>query len=128
MDKDFYKQIQSIFICVRFSYSRKIYEENFIRYKKSLQPYYDELKLHPHENDNYILIYCIDTLFEIINEGNCKKIKWFADTIHNMPEICMRDRPLHTFYSEISGFRSVYGNEYFPFLSTGRNELKGEPQ
>ena len=79
------------------------------------EPFYRELQCHINENENHVLIYCIGTLFDIIEEGDCPKINCFADTIHNMPEICMGIRPLKTFYSEISIFKNEYGNEYFPF-------------
>lgn len=68
------------------------------------------------ENNNEILIYCIDTLFEIISEGDREKIFDFANAIHNMPEICMGSRPLKTFKGEIREFRDMYGERYFPFF------------
>ena len=46
-----------------------------------MQPLYSELKARADENNNEILIYCIDTLFEIINEGEREKIFDFANAI-----------------------------------------------
>ena len=94
-------------------------------YKNALKPFYSELILEAHENDNNILIYCIDTLFEIMSEGDHIKINAFADTIHNMPEICMGVRPLHTFGGEISDFRSRYGEKYFPFFNESKYDRGG---
>ncbi len=119
MDKGKYKQIQSIFVVVRMLYCRKMCErENYESFKNSLQPLYSELKASANENSNEILIYCIDTLFEIINEGDREKIFDFANAIHNMPEICTGARAFETFRTEIVEFRSKYGEQYFPFFST----------
>ena len=54
-------------------------------------------------------------LLQVISEGDSKKTNRFADVIHNMPEICMNVRPLHTFGGEIFEFRYKYGDKYFPF-------------
>lgn len=117
LSKEFYRDISHCFVSIRCSYSRKIYDDNFIYYKNALSPFYNELKCRINENSNYILVYCIDTLFDIITEGDYIKINCFADTIHNMPEICMGIRPLSTFVGEISEFRNRYGNNYFPFFN-----------
>ena len=115
----FYKELKSYFISIRFSSARKWSDEEkngkLLYYKNVLEPFLKELQCHISENENHVLIYCIDMLLDIIEEGDCTKINCFADTIHNMPEICMGVRPLKTFHSEISIFRSSYGQEYFPF-------------
>ncbi|MBE6536587.1 MAG: hypothetical protein E7673_01405 [Ruminococcaceae bacterium] len=115
---EFYRDIQSNFIAIRF-YSAESFDdeknEKLIHYKDALKPFYEELKNHINENENHVLIYCIDTLLDIIEEGDWQKVNLFADTVHNMPEICMGARALKTFRSEISAFRSRYGAAYFPF-------------
>ncbi|MBR3837744.1 MAG: hypothetical protein IKJ74_06310 [Clostridia bacterium] len=120
MNMNFYREIKSIFISARFSFARKISkrenEEKFEYFKGRLIPFFEELNLHIRENNNDILVYCIEMLLRVISEGDSVKVNAFADTIHNMPEICMNLRPLHTFYGEISGFRAKYGSQYFPFF------------
>ena len=59
-----------------------------------------------------LILYCIDTLLEIINENNEKKIFAFADTIHNMPEICLGKRNIYSFTQEILAFQKIYGKDY----------------
>lgn len=64
--------------------------------------------------EKHLILYCIDTLLEIINENNEKKIFAFADTIHNMPEICLGKRNIYSFTQEILAFQKIYGKDYFP--------------
>ena len=64
--------------------------------------------------DKRLILYCINTLLEIIGENNEKKIFAFADTIHNMPEICLGKRNIYSFDKEIFAFQKKYGKEYFP--------------
>ncbi len=64
--------------------------------------------------DKRLILYCINTLLEIIDENNEKKIFDFADTIHNMPEICLGKRNIYSFDKEILAFQKMYGKEYFP--------------
>ena len=59
-------------------------------------------------------MYCINTLLEIIDENNEKKIFDFADTIHNMPEICLGKCNIYSFAQEITEFQKMYGKGYFP--------------
>ena len=117
--REFYSEIKSYFTAIRFSYAKKRNteknEERLLHYKNALNPFYKKLQYHINENENHVLIYCIDALFDIIAEGDFLKVNCFADTIHNMPEICMGIRPLETFRSGISVFRSRYGQDYFPF-------------
>lgn len=119
MNVEFYRELKSIFIYARLSFARKNskkeHKEKLEYFKDRLAPFLEELNLHISENNNDILVYCIEMLLQAISEGNSEKINDFADAIHNMPEICMDVRPLYTFGGEISGFRYKYGDEYFPF-------------
>ena len=63
--------------------------------------------------DTRILIYCIDTLFEILEENNREKLYDFADTVHNIPEIAITKRTLKSFRREIKFFRKKYFRKYF---------------
>ncbi len=119
MDIEFYNNIKNIFISIRAEYSKKISKEkkyeNFLYYKSIFAPYYHQLKLSANEDHNYVLVYCIEALLDLMDEGDCTKINLFADAIHNMPEICLQIRPVHTFEYEITEFRNKYGKNYFPF-------------
>lgn len=65
-----------------------------------------------------ILTDCIDTLFEIIEEGNREKIYDFADLIHNMPEIGMGKRSFRSFMREIDAFNHKYEEFCFSDVNT----------
>lgn len=63
-----------------------------------------------------VLMYCINTLFEIIRENNKEKLYQFADTVHNMPEIYLGKRTYDSFSLEIKSFCDAYGDSYFACL------------
>ena len=63
-----------------------------------------------------ILVYCINTLFEISAENNKKKMHDFADAIHNMPEIYLGKRTYDSFLLEITSLCDIYGDSYFKCL------------
>lgn len=125
-----YNELQSCFIVMRFSYARKLsheeIEEKATYYKKVLAPYYTKLKNNISNNDNHVLVYCIDTVFDLMDNGDCKKIHTFLDSIHNMTEICTGARALATFGREINGFRKKYGYDYFPFFPQPRQRSIGK--
>ena len=60
------------------------------------------------KNNHNLLLYCIDTLFEIIQENNREKTFDFADLIHNMPEIYLSKRNIKSFKREIRIFNKKY--------------------
>ena len=71
-----------------------------------------------------LILYCIDTLLEIVGENNEKKIFDFADTIHNMPEICLGKRNIYSFTQEILAFQKLYGKEYFPTFKKAKPKFQ----
>ena len=73
-------------------------------------------KIYRHSPRKKVLLYCIDTLSDIINEGDREKIIDFADAIHNIPEIYMKKRNLYSFREEFKAFQKKYGKQYFPFI------------
>lgn len=62
-----------------------------------------------------VLLYCIDTLFEIIGEGENKKAFDFCDAVHNIAELFCRDTWDRKQYMKIyiKPFQKKYGKEYF---------------
>lgn len=119
--RDVYDKITACFLYARLStyhkQSKRKICTKFSDLKVDMEPIRRYLLSRADENQNDILLYCIETLFRIIDEGDGKKVNDFADAVHNMPEICMGLRPLYTFYPEILGFRQRYGEEYFPFFN-----------
>ena len=60
------------------------------------------------------LLYCIDTLLELLDEGDYEKIASFADAIHNIPEYFATKKQLTSWDMrvEFSGFEKRYGKAY----------------
>ena len=116
MDHSFYEALQSSFAAIRFCNQNNDKE----RYEKAITNIKSAKKLickQAKGQEKDILLYCIDTLFNIINEGNTKKLFDFADAIHNIPEIYMQKRNLYSFRSELKSFQKKYGKQYFPFIN-----------
>ncbi len=114
MDITFYKNLQTDFIYIRRLITDGCYDE--VLFNKTIE----NIKLakatlitQKQTIDTRILLYCIDTLFEIINENNKEKLYDFTDTIHNIPEIAFTKRQFKSFRREIKAFRKKYGREYF---------------
>ncbi|MBR6744177.1 MAG: hypothetical protein IKM00_03045 [Clostridia bacterium] len=77
-----------------------------------------QLQKHAKRRPRKILTDCIDTIFEMIEEGNREKIYDFADLIHNMPEIGMGKRTFRFFSKEIDAFNHKYEEVCFSELNT----------
>ena len=115
MKEEFYQRLQNAFVLVRHAYA----ENEAVGHNK-LDSAFGELRFARKNIDKKspahekrLLLYCIDTLFSLVAEGDRQKIHDFADTVHNMPEIFMGKRNYHSFRNEIKTFRSKYGEEYF---------------
>lgn len=107
MTNEMYEEIQNAFADIRFDPLGSIRAEMTLKTAKR------ELKKEKETEDSKLLIYCIDTMFDILNEGNREKIYDFADVVHNIPEICMGQRNFYSFREEIKVFRIKYGEKYF---------------
>ncbi|MBE6802837.1 MAG: hypothetical protein E7530_08140 [Ruminococcaceae bacterium] len=121
MKSSFYKNLQDNFVMIRFLHSQDFidkvkYDSTILSIKESRK----KINKHSAPSERKILLYCIDTLFEILNEGDKKKIFDFADAIHNIPEIYMQKRNLYSFRKELKAFQRKYGKHYFTFI----NEVK----
>ena len=115
MKELFYIKLQKAFIDIRRinadgCYSRKI-ESKAIEVLKSSA---NTIEKKSPKQEKKLLLYCINTLLEIIKEGNSQKIYDFADTVHNIPEIFIGKRNYYSFHDEIKSFRHIYGKSYFP--------------
>ncbi len=121
MKASFYKKLQDDFVMIRFmqyqdSFDQGKYDSTVLSIRKARK----KINMHSAPAEKNILLYCIDTLFEILNEGDKQKIFDFADAIHNIPEIYMQKRNLYSFRKELEAFRKKYGKHYFAFI----NEVK----
>ncbi len=121
MKASFYKKLQDDFVMIRFlqhqdSFDQEKYDSTLLSIRESRE----KIKMHSAPFEKEILLYCIDTLFEILNECDKNKIFDFADAIHNIPEIYMQKRNLYSFRKELSAFQKKYGKHYFTFI----NEVK----
>ncbi len=117
MKASFYKKLQDDFVMIRAMHFQDDYEQD--RYDTvifSIKDARKKINMHSAPGEKKILLYCIDTLFEIINEGNKQKIFDFADAIHNIPEIYMQKRNIYSFRRELKSFQKKYGKNYFTFL------------
>lgn len=105
-----YKALQQDFIKIRHLYSGDNYDENlFNETITSIKRIRAKIIKKSKFEGRKLLLYVIDTLFEIIAENNKTKIFDFADTIHNIPEIALGMRNIYSFYEEILTFQKKYG-------------------
>ncbi len=120
--KNIYHDLQDCFIRIRHFSSCNTFD-GMLLVKTT-----EQIKIHERyitenqlQSEHRILLYCIKTLFEIINENNKNKIFDFADAIHNIPEIYLGKRNFDSFSFEIEEFRKKYGKAYFAELCSGSN-------
>lgn len=117
MKASFYKKLQDDFIMIRFlQHQGSFNQENYDATVSSIKGARKRIVMHSAPAEKKILLYCIDTLFEILKEGDKQKIFDFADAIHNIPEIYMQKRNLYSFRRELKAFQNKYGKHYFPFI------------
>lgn len=114
MDISLYENLQIAFINIRRLSTDGYYDE--VLFNKTIEDIklaQATLAVQNQTIDTRILIYCIDTMFEILEENNREKLYDFADTVHNIPEIAITKRTLKSFRREIKFFRKKYGKAYF---------------
>lgn len=107
MTTEFYEEIKNAFSDIMFDPLGSIRAEITLKTAKR------ELKKEKESEDNRLLIYCIDTMFDILNERNAEKIHDFAHTVCNISKIPMGLRDFYSFVPEIDAFREKYGVRYF---------------
>ena len=114
-----YVNLQQSFIKLRALFSAEIINPNKLdAVLGDLRFVRKQLQKHTKRRPRKILTYCIDTLFEIIEEGNREKIYDFADLIHNMPEIALKKRTFRSFSKEIEAFNHKYEEFCFSDINT----------
>lgn len=121
MKASFYKKLQDDFVTIRFLKNQdSLDQERYDLAVLSVREARKKIKMHSGASEKEILLYCIDTLFEILNEGDKQKIFDFIDAIHNIPEVYMQKRNLYSLRKELKAFQKKYGKHYFLFI----NEVK----
>lgn len=117
MKASFYKKLQEDFIIIRsLHYQDSFDQERYDLTVSSIRDARKKIVAHSPHAERKVLLYCIDTLFEILNEGDNNKIFDFTDAIHNIPEIYMQKRNLYSFREELTAFQKKYGKHYFAFI------------
>ena len=112
----FYQKLQYDFIMIRYlMYNNSVDTDEYNKVILSISESRQKIYSHSTPSEKKVLLYCIDTLFDIINEGDREKIIDFTDAIHNIPEIYMQKRNLNSFRKEFKAFQKKYGKQYFPF-------------
>ena len=64
-------------------------------------------------NENALLLYCIDTMLEIINKDKTQKIVDFANISKQVVEVYQKKRYFHSLSLDITNFRFKWGKDYF---------------
>ena len=126
MKETFYHNLKENFAKIKFLFSANLLDYNKIdAVVGELKFSAKQIEKHGSKNDRKIQLYCINTLFEVIEEGDREKIYSFADLIHNMPDIFLGKRNFYSFRKEINCFNEKYPedlftdmNKIFPFFST----------
>jgi hypothetical protein len=122
MNDAFYEKLKHDFIEIQRIYGddslniKKECADGYFEVIESIRMARTQIESDTEKFEKKILLYCIDTLFDVLEEGNGQKIFDFADAIHNIPEICLRKRNLYSLRSELKTFQEKYGKEYFPFI------------
>lgn len=115
MQEELYHRLKNAFIIIR-----RAYDGSGSLERNTLDAAFGELRYarrvidkNAPKREKQFLLYCIDTLYEFIEEGDRQKIYDFADTVHNVPEIFIGTRKFSSFSREFNTFCEKYGYEYF---------------
>ena len=122
-----YLNLQKSFIKIRSLFSAPIENSNKLdAVLGDLRFSRKQIVKHAKRRSKKILVYAIDTLFEMIEEGNREKIYDFTDLIHNMPEIALKKRTFRSFANEINAFNNKYEEFCFSDINTIHIHLSRE--
>lgn len=114
MDSSIYNKLQNDFVMIRFLHCGIVNDtESLNNAKNNIIMIRSVIEEMQGENSHNLLVYCIDTLLEIIQENNREKTFDFADLIHNMPEIYLGKRSIMSFKRGIRAFNKKYKANYF---------------
>ena len=107
MDIAFHEKLKDSFIQIRhIASSSKMDSNKLVAVLGDIRFCRKQIEKKSPKKERQILLYCIDTLLCIVDEGNRQKLYDFADTVHNIPEIFMGKRNFYSFRKEFSAFRT----------------------
>lgn len=115
MKAAFYSKLQDDFSVLRDlqnTYDQEKYDATVLSIKEARK----KINMHSVPAEKEILLYCIDTLLAVLNEGIQQKICDFVDAIYSIPEIYMQKRNLYSCRKELKAFQKKYGRHYFRFI------------
>lgn len=112
MEKALYADIQRSFDHICELFSSRVESTDIRGTIDSLQKEKDQLQATANDQDR-LLIYCIETLLKLVQEGDRKKIFAFADAVHDTPKIGQFVWNELYFVPKFRAFQSIYGDHYF---------------
>ena len=114
MEERFYHNLKKQFSKIGELFSAPYWDEDAIASALGeLKFSRKQLEKHARGRERGLLLYCIDTLAEIAEEGSSEKAASFAALVQDMPDIFLGERNFYSFTDEIKCFRNKYGNKYF---------------
>lgn len=131
MKKDFFEDVRGAFVTVRAFYSpvpSAVTQEACARALDFLLSARSRIVSGVAGRERYVLLYAIDTLFEVRKTGNAEMIFDYADAAHNLPELGMKTRTLESYAFELGLFRKKYGKGYFPFVKNAEEFIYPSPK
>ena len=109
MNEAFYRDLKDSFVKIRFLFSSDSLDHNKINaVLGDLKFSGKQIEKYGKKRERKLLLYCIDTMFKMIKEGNREKIYHFADLIHNIPDIFLGERNFYSFRKEIKLFNERF--------------------
>ena len=119
MKYSFYDNLSSLFYKLENLYGQeRLDETELLLILNDIREARKKIKTNSQKNEKEVLLYCIDTLFLLKNEGETEKILDYVFVIKDIPKVYMQRRNLYSFVGEIKRFRRKYGEEFFPFINS----------
>ena len=117
MNNSFYVELKECLSKLQTLYSKEyINEDKLYGLASKLVFFRSQLEKKGRRRERKILLYCLNTLSDLMKENRRQKIYDFLDVICDMPDIFLGKRNFYSFRQEISSFRNKYGREYFSFF------------
>ncbi|MBQ8583393.1 MAG: hypothetical protein IJ488_02130 [Clostridia bacterium] len=114
MTEAFYKNLTTYFIEIRDLFSEESLNSDKINATfGSITFSRKQLEKNGRRREKKILIYCIDTLFDMLEEGDTQKISRFADLICTMPDIFLGKKRFSSFRKGIKLFNIEFNENCF---------------
>lgn len=127
MSNSVFERLRTDFIRIRHLFSGDRYDEALLKDTLAdLEKIKGKIIKKTQVEEKRFILYCINTLLEIVKENDSEKIFDFADTVHNMPEICLGKRNVYSFTQEILTFQKKYGKGYFPHFKKAKPKFQSK--